>query len=463
MENFISGIYGFLANILIFITEFPREMTQHMGGFAPLVVGSCFAIASILCVMSAIKKNGAQYNFFVKAAVGGAILFIVTHYAVLYLEELDVIETVPFYGSIGVFLLFVGGIAFVAVNYYLEKTKGTITLLVWGSEFLFAAGAIVLWSCMKGSDGTLQHENLMLIANIVNPFTTFVNELGFQTIIGIIEYILLMFLMFITVFLLHRMRVCLDQEWIVCVIGQFMAGAAYLIYEVHEAVPWRLDQAFLVFLLFCAGWMLNIVMFFYELGLRSQDGCIGAFFIAVSGVTWSSAIVIAVDIAKQGALSNVLGWLSGLMTKLYNIIPVGIHTNFNRGNWILAILGVCIAVVLAALIVILLFLILGKAFDYEADGIGMGVRWFRNCSMFFVISIVLYWSCSMYGAAVLSKYPWIDLAAQSLTGIGLALCFSNIAPAFNRGFMGQLKLILVSTLTSVLLGCLLVPAILALI
>lgn len=69
----------------------------------------------------------------------------------------------------------------------------------------------------------------------------------------------------------------------------------------------------------------------------------------------------------------------------------------------------------------------------------------------------------MYGAAVLSKYPWIDLAAQSLTGIGLALCFSNIAPAFNRGFMGQLKLILVSTLTSVLLGCLLVPAILALI
>ena len=89
MENFISGIYGFLANILIFITEFPREMTQHMGGFAPLVVGSCFAIASILCVMLAIKKNGAQYNFFVKAAVGGAILFIVTHYAVLYLEELD--------------------------------------------------------------------------------------------------------------------------------------------------------------------------------------------------------------------------------------------------------------------------------------------------------------------------------------------------------------------------------------
>lgn len=463
MEDFISTIYGFLANILLFVTEFSRDIAKSMGALAPFIVGSCFIVAALVCLILAIKKNDERYNFFVKAAVGGSLFLIVTHHAILYLEGLDVIQTVPFYSSPALLILVIGVLAFAAVNYHLENTKGTITLLVWGAEFLFAAGAITFWECMKGADGTLQYENLLFAANIVKPFTVFVNELGFQTIVGILEYILLMFLLFGTVFFVCRVWMFMCEEWSWCLAGQLMVGIAYLLYAVHDDYTWRMDQAFLVFLLFCAGWMLNFIMFFYELRIKNQEGCVGAFFMAVAGVLWSCAVVLAADIAKQGGLRTTLKGISSLMTKVYRMIPVGIHTNFNQGNWIMALLGIGIAMILAAIIVVLLFFVLSRVLVYDAMETGMDVYWFRNCSMFLLLSIVLYWGCSTYGTLVLTQYPWIDLAAQSLAGIALALCFSNIAPALRMGFAQQLKLILISTLTTVLFGILLVPALLALI
>lgn len=460
MEKFVSVIYGFLANILIYIAGFPGNIVSSGSGVW-LGVAFLWGLLSIMLFFRAVKRNNGSYQFLVKLAIGAACILIVIHFAVIKLSglnETQIVSKYEFGAAAGCLIL---AVIFVIVNFLLDFGKGKITVMLWFGEFLFASSVLTLWDFIKGTGSAPQYDKLMLVSRVVEPFTSLLDKLGFPGITGFLESIILILLMFVTVYYLFQTRRFISDEWIACVAGQIMAGTAYLIYEVHDGIAWRMDQAFMVFLLFCAGWIINIAVFIYEITLKDQNGCIGAVFLGISGTLWSFAVVFSVDMAKRGALGKNLDRISGMMTKIYRFVPFGRHTDFSKGNVLLPVLGAIITLVLTILIIVLLFLILGKILNYAETGAGMSAVWFRNCSIVLIIPITIYWICSMYGNIFGDSYSWINLMIQSLTGIGIALCISNVAPAIRKGFLGQLKLILISTLSALIASTLLVPAILA--
>lgn len=462
MEKLVSVIYGFLANILIYIAEFPGNFVSSGTGIL-LGVAFVWGLLSVMLFFRAVKRNNGSYQFFVKLAVGAAWILIVTHFALIKLSGLDEVQIISKYESWAGAGIIVLAVIFVIVNFLLDFGKGKITVMLWLSEFLFASGVIRLWDYIKGTGNTPRYEKLMLVSGIVDPFASSMDKLGFPGITGVLESIILIIVMFVTVYYLFRTRHFITDEWLICVAGQIMAGTAYLIYEVHDGIDWRMDQAFMVFLLFCTGWIINIIVFIYEITLKDQNGCIGAVFLGVSGIFWSIAVVFSVDMAKRGSLGKNLDRISGMMTRIYNFVPYGRHTDFSKGNVILPVMGALLTLVVTILVIALLFGILGKTMDYSDTGAGMSAIWFRNCSIVLIIPITIYWICSMYGNIFGESYSWVSLMIQALTGIGIALCISNIAPCIRKGFLGQLKLILVSTLSALFASGLLVPAIIALI
>lgn len=462
MEKIISGIYELLANIFILIAGIPNGIKSGGSGVLFLMT-AILGIVSMFLLFGAVMANEEGYNFYVKLTVGGILTFVIGYCAILKISGLDVIQSVPEYGSVWAGLLLAGTVAFIIVNFLLDFQKGKVAVFVLLSELFFMCSVIRLWEYVKVTEGSPQYEKIMLISKIRDKLTSLFSDLGFASFTGIFEYILLIALMFVIGYYLFRTRAVIPGEWLGGVISQIMSGMAYLIYEAHDGIAWRADQAFLVFLLFCAGEMLYIFIFCYEIRCKSQDGCIGAFFIGLSGVLWHCAVVIAVDMTRRGAMSKSIERLSSLMTWIYEKIPFGMHTNFSQSNSFMALIGALIAIVLAVIIMIVLYLILGHVIDYESTGVGVSASWFRNCTMVLIIPVIICWVCSMYGNIFGSSYPWVSLAVQSLVSIGSALCISNIAPAFNEGFFGQLKLIAISAVCSLLAVCLLVPVCLSLI
>lgn len=462
MEVIVSGIYGFLADILVLIAGIPRGITSESPGML-FLMGTILGIVSMILLFLAVGANDEGYRFYVRMAVGGILVFIITHCAVMKISNLNILKTVPLYGSVIAGLFLAGAIGFTVVNFLLDFKKGKVIVLLWLSEFLFACSVIRFWGYIKGAEGVPQYEKIMLASRIQGWMISLFKKLGIQALTGIFEYVLLIALMFFTVFYLFRTRRFIPAEWLGGVISQILSGTAYLIYEAHDGIAWRIDQAFMVFLLFCAGEMLYVFIFCYEVKAKKQEACIGAFFIGLAGIFWHCAIVIAVDMTRRGAMGKSITRLSSVMTWIYNAVPVGMHTNFNRGNSFIALAGAFIAVALAVIVLVALFMILEKAVGYDEDGVGMGTVWFRNCSMVLIVPVVISWICSMYGNIFGDSYQWISLTVQSLVSIGSALCVSNIAPAFNKGFLGQLKLIAVSIAGSLVSVCLLVPFVMALI
>lgn len=458
----ISGIYGCLANLLILIAGIPSGITSESTGMMFLMT-VIWGIGSLVLLLLAVNTNDEGYNLFVKLFVGGILFFIITHCAVMKVLNMDVLQTVPLYGSAAAGLFLAGAIGFLVVNFLLDFRKGITTLFLWLGEFLFACSVIRLWQYIDVSEGVPQYEKVMVVSKIRHQFTAFFEKMGLSALTGILEYVLLILLMFIIAYYLFQTRNFLQEEWMGCVVSQIISGAAYLIFESHAGIAWRTDQAFLVFLLFCAGEMLYLFIFCYEVAGKNQDGCIGAFFIGFSGILLHCVMVIAVDMTRRGAMGKTITRLSAGMTWIYKSVPFGMHINFSEGNSFMALIGAAIAVVLAVIILVILYLILDKVIGYEDEGVGMGAVWFRNCSMVFVVPVVVCWLCSMYGNIFGSSYGWVSLAVQSLVSIGSALLVSNIAPALRRGFLGQLKLIAVSLAGSLVSVCLLVPALLALI
>ncbi len=462
MEKMISGIYGFLANIFIIIAGIPSGIDSEESSIL-FLMAAILGIISIILLFTAVNiNNQEEYHFPVKLAVGGALIFVITHCAILKISGMDVQQTVPLYGSVWAGLLLAGAFGFIIVNFLLDIKKGKVTLLVWMGEMLFACSVIRLWGYVRGTEAP-NYGKIMLVSRLQDRLVSAFDNLGITAFLGFFEYVLLIVLMFIIAYYLFRTRSVIPGEWFVGVISQLMTGAAYLIYEVHDGIVWRSDQAFMVLLLFCAGEMLYIFIFFYEVRCKNQEGCVGAFFIGLSGILWQYVIVIAVDMTRRGAMGKSIARLSAVMTWIYTKMPFGMHTIFSRGNSFIALIGAGIVIVLTVIILVIMYLILGKIINYEDTGVGMGAVWFRNCSMIMIIPVVICWVCSMYGNIFGESYQWVSLAVQSLVSIGSALCISNIAPAIKKGFLGQLKLIIISVASSLAAACLLVPALLALI
>lgn len=462
MEKIILGIYEFLATVFNLIVKIPGGTASEEPGILFLMT-FIFGLVSMVLLFFAIGANGDTYNFYVKLAVGGILTFVIIHCAALKDSGLDILDSVPLYGSLIAGGLLVGAIAFAVVNFMLGFEKGKVIILLWLSEMMFACSVLRLWGYTEGAEGEFHYEKIMLISRVREWLISLFDRLGVSSLIGIFEYVLLIGLMFIIVYYLFRTRNFLQEEWLGCVVSQILSGIAYLIFEAHDGIAWRADQAFLVFLLFCTGEMLYFFIFCYEVRCQDQERCIGAFFIGLSGIMWQCVIVIAVDMTRRGAMGKSISRLSEMMEWIYEIIPIGIHTNFSQGNSFIVLMGALIAIVLAIIVLIILFSILGRFLPYESEGAGMGAAWFRNCSMIMMIPLVICWVCYMYGNIFGDSYEWVSLMIQSLVSIGSALCISNIAPSLKEGFLGQLKLIAVSIAGSLGAVCLLVPAVLSLI
>ena len=462
MEKIISGIYEILATIFVLMVKIPGGTISEEPGVL-FFMTFLLAVSSIIILFLAVRANCDKYDFYVKLAVGGILIFVIAHCAVLEISGLDILKTVPLYGSVAAGMLLAGAIAFAVINFMLDPKKGKVTIFVWLSEMLFACSVIRLWGYVKGTDGIPQYGKIMLAERIKERLPSLFNRLGLGSLIGICEYALLIAMMFIITYYLFRTRKFLEKEWLGCVVSQILSGFAYLLYESHDGIAWRMDQAFIIFLMFCTGEMLYLFLFMYEKKCKDQKRCRGAIFAGVSGALWHCVAVIAVDMTRRGAMSKSLTRLSEMMTWIYKVMPVGVHTDFGKGNSFIALFGALIAIVLSAIVLVVLFIALARGLDYEGEGAGMGVVWFRNCSMVMMIPVVICWICYMYGNIFGNSYKWISLMLQSLVSIGSALCISNITPAFKKGFLGQLKLIAVSLAGSLASVCILVPIILALI
>lgn len=463
MSNIISEIYGFLAKLLVFTASLPGNL-KSQGQVSLFVIAAILGCLSLLLIFFAVKTNNGSYQLYVKLGVSSLFILLIAEYAILDFSGLNILKSCPLLGSAAAGLFFVGVIAFIIVNFKLDSSLGKTTLFLCGAGFLFVASVLRLWYVISanGKAAAPEYEKIMLLSAMLKPVLSKLAELGFSSLIGVIEYILLIVVMFITVLYIFKTRTLLEEEWLGAFISQIMIAVSYLIFEVHKGIPWRVDMAFLAFLLFCTGGFLYIFIFCYVLDLREQDKCIGAFFMGVSGVLLDFAVILSVDMSRRGSWGTMLNRLSGAMTTIYRAIPIGRYVDFTKGSIYMHILGGLVTLILTVLLVLLVFLLFGRAFNYEEEGAGMGVIWFRNCAMLLVIPIIVYWICSLYGNLFGESYKWIRLLIHSVATIGSAICVSNIAPAFKNGFVGQLKLILISTLGSVAIVCLLIPVIMAL-
>ena len=108
------------------------------------------------------------------------------------------------------------------------------------------------------------------------------------------------------------------------------------------------------------------------------------------------------------------------------------------------------------------FKIWKKIISFE-NNTSMGVVWFRSCSLLLIVSVVIYWGCTMYGNILGVNYKWVVQVVKTTAGLGMALNVANIAPAFIVGFADQIKRVAVSSVVTLILVCLLVPFLTALI
>ena len=93
MEKLVSVIYEFLANILIYVAFFPNGIGSAGDGVL-LGVAMLGGIISVIIVLNAIYHNNGRYDFPAKLAIGGIWVLLVTHFAILKVSDLNIMEHV---------------------------------------------------------------------------------------------------------------------------------------------------------------------------------------------------------------------------------------------------------------------------------------------------------------------------------------------------------------------------------
>ena len=462
MDNIVSVIYEFLGNILIYFAEIPGEKVLN-GSAGILITGAAIMfIFAVLLFLMAVGANGNSYVFYIKLLVGAVPIFLIAQYAVLMDAGVSIKKEVIYYNPIIWMLIFIGAIGFLIVNILLEPENGRVIGYLWSGEFLLMAGSMRLWEFVRADGRNPDYSLLLLVSRVLNPFTNALNSIGFQSATRAIEFLALMGLMFITVYVFAKSSAMVEKEWGACISSQIVMAAAYLLFEMHVGVPWSYDHAFMAFLLFCTGLILYLFLFCFEVHIHEQERCIGVFMIGIAGIVLDIAVILGTDMVRLGAMESSLNKLAAVMTFIYDKTTFGIHTDFTKGNFVMPIIGSLTVLILAVILVLLLFMVWKKIISFE-NNTSMGVVWFRSCSLLLVVSVVIYWGCTMYGNILGVNYKWVVQVVKTTAGLGMALNVANIAPAFIVGFAAQIKRVAISSVVTLLLVCLLVPFLTALI
>ena len=282
-----------------------------------------------------------------------------------------------------------------------------------------------------------------------------INQAGLLTLIGVIEFFILMGCMFFAMTLLYNSRNRIPEEWGIAMVSQILPVIGYMIFEAHAGSNWVPVNAFYVFTVVGIGDLLYLFVFLFELlDAKKEDSVVSAFGVIVGGIALRIAAILGVDLATRSLLGKSIAALSNFMTKLYNIIPVGKQTSFAGGNPVLAIIGIAIVVVLSTILIFIVFHLLDKVLQFENSGSGMSEGWFRNCAMLMIIPFMVYWICSTYGNVFGEMFNVLIVMLRALVCLGFALSLSNLGPSiFEKAFWNQLKIVLVSTFASAIITC----------
>lgn len=462
MTKLTLMIYDFLTKVQLFFWEFPNSMLHGNTDWELMVALGTLAM-SLIVLFAALKKNGGSHTFFVKQMVAGIFVFIVTHITVLKRAGLDVQQCAPWYRPLILAGVLGGVICFAVVNFLLDVEFGKVLLLLYCSEFLFATASLKLWSyAYPVINGGYDYKVLMITMRILKPFTSAVEKSGFAAWLGVLEFGVLMCLMFVSgYFLLIASRYAPD-EWSFAVISRVFMALSYFIAEIWKNTTWRVDHAFFVFVMSCGGMLFYLFWFWYTVYKKDQSGCIGVFFIGAAGTLCDAAIIYGVDMSRRGAIGKSMKMHSSVMTWLYKGMPIGRHTDFSRSG-LYKLLGTLIAVGITIGIIYILFYIWEKVVDIDNRNVSIGKTWLRNSAKLLIIPMVLYWVNQLWGNIFGDYSGKLDIVFQTLMGLGMALCVSNMAGAFRGGFVEQLKRVLVSSVISLWIICLFVPLIMAMI
>lgn len=454
MEKIISMIYMFLGKAVALSATFPGSVSNQDQVVA-LAIGMIMIIISLILVFRAVSVNNG-YNFLIRLLVVNIPTAVISYYAMMCLSGADKSYVMKKSTALILAGVLAGSVLFIVVNFLLEHEKGIVSVILFGAGMFAASAALRLWNLADGTNAKPVFRNIMYFSLISDPVKSMIQKAGLSAFTGVLEFIMIMLLLMLAIMLVFKSKNLMPEEWMMGLISQILPAIAYLGLEAHAAEKWNPQVAYFVFFLAIVGDILFLFVFWYQVSNKTQEGTIGAFWMILGGAALRCAIVLGTSVARDSFLGKFLGYCVDGMNYIYNFVPVGAKTQFNNGNPIMSLLGVAVALLIALILIIIIYLILGRVFDFEGDGAGMGVGWFRTCSLIMIIPLIVYWVGSMNNALLASNYDWIMLALKSLTCIGFAVCCANIAPSlFSKGFLGQLKLVLISTIVSVTLTCIL--------
>lgn len=460
MTKMTLMIYGFLMKIQLFFWHFPNDMLNGDTD-KELMVALVTLALSLIVLCFALKLNGGSHLFLVKQAVTGIFVFLVTHITVLDQAGLDRRQSVPMYRPLVLALILGAFICFTAVNFLLDVELGKVLVLLYCSQFLFATAALKLWSyAYPALNGKYDYKELLITMKILKPFTSTMKKAGLTGLTGLVEFGILMFLMFVVGYFLLLASKYAPEEWFFAVVSRFFMAISYLIAEIWKDTTWRVDNAFFVFVMSCGGMLFYLFWFCYALYKKDQNGCVGVFLIGAAGALCDAAIVLGVDMSRRGGMGKPMKMLYSFMTWVYKTMPFGRHTDFSQSA-VYQFFGLAITAGLTVGIILILFYIWERTVDIDDRTFGIGKGWFRNSSLLLIMPVVFYWADHLWGNFWTDSIEMIDIAYRAMMGLGAALCVSNMAGALGNGFIVQLKRVFVSSVVSLFIVCLIVPIIVA--
>ena len=461
MVNISLEIFNILATLL------SRLVNLFKGNPAAFIETTMIMlILALILMVYAVKINNNQYDFPIRLGLGAAITFIIAVYIEIYLAGID---PLTYFGRwMLVFLLvFLAAGSVLVINFILGVEKGALTSVLWLSELLFALGSLRLFSqfMLNADRKVISISQLFPLSIGPRLIREKAEEAGIAGLVAVLEFILVIGLVFFAVYLITKAKELCKSEWFVAVAACVFIVLAYLIFDAHHSKHWEnAGHAFTLFIIYAAGIFLLIFFFIFELIKKDQDGVIGIFYTILGTVMFAFAGVLSSNLAKKSFLSDILQHISKGMDYIYKIVPYGRHTDYGSKEGLAAMFGLLATMVLAIGLIWGTILIFNKILKFDETGAALGYGWYRTSVFMLVLPIALYWVSVHYTGLLASAADQTEWAANLVVAVwylGIALMIGNIAPGFRNKLARQFVNVLVPSIVCTLAVVLIVPFIMA--
>jgi len=461
MVNISLEIFNILATLL------SRLVNLFKGNPAAFIETTMIMlILALILMVYAVKINNNQYDFPIRLGLGAAITFIIAVYIEIYLAGID---PLTYFGRwMLVFLLvFLAAGSVLVINFILGVEKGALTSVLWLSELLFALASLRLYAqyMIKADRNTISISVLFPLSKFPRIFNGKADEIGVGGLVILLEFLIVISMVFAAVYLITKAKERCKSEWIVAVAACIFIVLAYLVFDAHHRDNWEdPGLAFALFIIYGAGIFLLAFFFIFELIKKDQDGVIGIVWTGCGTFCFAVAAVFASNLYKKEFLLTTLRRFSQAMDYVYKIVPYGRHTDYGSKEGIAALFGFLFTLILAIVLIWVTILIFNKILKFDETGAALGYGWYKTSVFMLVLPIALYWVSVHYPGIIASKADeteWIANFVVATWFLGIALMVGNIAPGVRNKLGRQLINVLVSSAACTLVVVLIVPFIMA--